>query len=52
MTHMLVALCRATRNATLDDLIIADYSFDRAEDRAHCDEVVRQMALEVPVPAR
>jgi len=49
---MLVALRRATRSATLDDLIIADYSLDRAEDRAHHVEIVRQAALDVLVPKR
>ncbi len=43
------AVRRATRKATLDDVIIVDCSLDRAEDRAHCVEIVRQTALEVHI---
>jgi len=43
------AVRRTTEHATLDDVIIADCSFDRPENRTHCGEVVRQTALDVLV---
>ncbi len=43
------AVRRATRKATLDDLIIVDCSLGHADDRMRCVEVVRQTALGVHI---
>lgn len=43
------AVRRATRGATIDDVIIVDCSLDRPEDWARCIEVVRQTMLDVHI---
>lgn len=43
------AVRRATQNVAFDDFIIIDCSLDRAEDRARCLAVVRQVSLDVHI---
>jgi len=40
---------RAVARARFDDFIIVDYSLDRLEDRANCEQIVRQVIVDVHI---